>query len=116
VTVAHGALDRLDHVRRRLESEGNRVPDIEIADCFAGRFNLSRLRDDIADGVDEAADAARDGNRGGRTHAEKLIRRAVCKNVSAPAPQARKFYSLLVLPWFDNQSRDHKKYHEINNL
>jgi hypothetical protein len=70
VAVAHRALDRLDHVRRRLEPEGNRVADIEVADLLAGRLDLSRLRDDVADGVDEAADAARDGDGGGRAHAE----------------------------------------------
>ena len=54
VPVAHRPLDRLDQVRRRLEAEDDRVADIEIADVPAGGLNLSGLRHDIADRVDEA--------------------------------------------------------------
>ena len=66
VAVAHRALDRLDHVGRRLESEDDRIADVQVPDLPAGGFDLPRLGDDVADGVDEAADAAGDGNADGR--------------------------------------------------
>ena len=66
VPVADGAFDRLDEVRRGAEPEGDRVADVQVADLAAGRLDLPRLRDDVADGVDEAADAAGNRDRGGR--------------------------------------------------
>ena len=63
VAVAHRALDRVDQVRRRLEPEGDRIADVEIADPRAGGLDFLRFRDDVADGVGEAMNARRGGNR-----------------------------------------------------
>ena len=53
----HGAVDRFDHVRGRLEAENDWVADIEVADAPAGSLNLSGFRHDIADCVDEATNS-----------------------------------------------------------
>ena len=62
VPVAHRALDRGDEVRRRLEPEGDRVADIQVADPRSLRFDALGLGDDVADGVREAVDAVGDRN------------------------------------------------------
>ena len=78
VAVAHRALDRGDEMRRRLEAEGDRIADVEVAHARAGGLDLLRFRDDVADGVGEAVDAGggRDGrlSLGGR-HRDDLTRR-----------------------------------------
>ncbi len=71
VAVAHRTRDRFDHVRRRVEAEDDGVADVQVADGLAGRFDLARFRDDVADRVCEAADAARDGDGGSRAHRSK---------------------------------------------
>ena len=58
VAVAHRPLDRGDEVRRRLEAEGDRIADVEVADARARRLDLLRFRDDVADGVGEAVHAS----------------------------------------------------------
>jgi hypothetical protein len=87
VAVAHRALDRLDHVRRRLEAEGDGVADIEVADLASRGFDLFRLDDDVPDGVAEAVDAARDRDRGGRAHGRIVSG----KKVQAVDPQIVQF-------------------------
>ena len=62
VAVAHGALDGGDQVRRRLEPERVGVADVQIAHAAAGGLDALRLSHDVADGVAEAVDAARDGD------------------------------------------------------
>src|SRR5213075_969020 len=64
VAVAHRALDRFNHVRRRTEAEDDRVADIEVANGAARSLNLARLRDDVADGITESADAFGNRNHG----------------------------------------------------
>ena len=54
---ADRAVDRFNEVRRRLEAECNGVADIEVADTPARSLNLSGLRHDIADCVDEPTDS-----------------------------------------------------------
>ena len=70
-------VDRLDQMRRRLEPEGDRIADIEIADARACRLNFLGLGDDIPNGVGEAVNA-RGGwyrRRGpGGCHARILLR------------------------------------------
>jgi hypothetical protein len=51
VPVNDCSSDGLDHVLRRLESEGDRIPDVQVADASAGQFDSPGLDDDIADGV-----------------------------------------------------------------
>ena len=63
VAVAHRALDRLDQVRGRLETEEHRVADVQVPYAAAARLDRPRLGDDIADGVVEAGVATGDGNR-----------------------------------------------------
>ena len=62
VAVAHGALDGGDQVRRRLETERVGVANVQVAHAEAGGLDALRLEDDVADGVAEAVDAARDGD------------------------------------------------------
>ena len=50
-------VDRFNQVRRRLEAEGDGVADVEVADAAPGSLNLSGLRHDIADCVDEATNS-----------------------------------------------------------
>jgi len=54
VSVSQGGLDGFDQVNRGLEAEGNGVADVEVPDFSSGCLNLSGLRHDIADRVDEA--------------------------------------------------------------
>ena len=65
VAVFAGAqrpLDGLDEMRRRLETEGRGVSDVEIVDPPSGRFNPLRFADDVPDRIRELADALRDRN------------------------------------------------------
>ena len=78
--VAHRAVHRFDQMRRRFEPERNRVADVQIPHLSAGRLNLAGLGDDIADGVNESADAGGDANTGGRWHREILADAFPCKN------------------------------------
>ena len=54
VAVAHGADDRLHHVRRRLEPERRGIADVEVADACARGLDLLGLDDNVADGVGKA--------------------------------------------------------------
>ena len=65
LAVAHGALDRLDHVGWRPETERNGVADVQIANFAAGGFNFLGLGNDIADGVDEPGHPGGHRDRGG---------------------------------------------------
>ena len=62
VTVRDRALDRIDHVPRRFETEGNRIADVQVTNAPASRFHSLRFGDDIADGVRELAHTGRDGD------------------------------------------------------
>jgi hypothetical protein len=53
VPASDRSVDRFDEVRRRLEAKDDRIADIEITHSASGGLNLSRLRHDIADCVDE---------------------------------------------------------------
>ena len=56
-------------MRRRLESERNRIADVQVPHRAAGGLELLRLGDDVADGVGEAADAGGDADRSPDRHA-----------------------------------------------
>jgi hypothetical protein len=91
VAVAHRAGHRLDQMRRRLEPEGDRVADIEIADAGACRLNFLGLRDDIPNGVGKAVNARGRWNRRrgpGGCHARILLRG------DTDAVSARNFYTI----------------------
>ena len=59
--------DGVNEVRRRLEPEDDRIADVEIPDFPSGCLNLSGLRHDIADCVDEPPNPCRYRDRGGRS-------------------------------------------------
>jgi len=63
VAISHCAGRRLNEVLRRVEPEGDRVADIQIADTSSLSFYRLRLSDDVADRVGEAVDSP--GNRHG---------------------------------------------------
>ena len=67
VAVAQRPLDGGDQMRRRLEAEGDRIADVEVADPCACRFHFLRFRDDVADGVGKAMNTG-----GGRNIAAEL--------------------------------------------
>ena len=64
VAVAHRPFDRGDQVRRRLETKGDRIADVQVADPRAGGLDFLRFRNDIADGVRKAVDAGGGGYGG----------------------------------------------------
>ena len=70
VALAHRALDRFDHVRRRPKAERDRIADVQIPDLPPGRLDLTGLGDDVPDGIDETADPGVDanGSRGAGRH------------------------------------------------
>ena len=77
VPIAQSALDGLEKVRRRLKAKGAWVPDVQVADLLARGLHPLRLDNDVADGVGELANAARDRNGDMcRTHLAILQRRA----------------------------------------
>ena len=89
VAVAHRPLDRGDQVRRRLEAEGDRIADVEIPDARAGRLDLLRFRDDVADGVGEAVNASgsRDGGlRSWRWSRARFYGNSVAPVLASPKP------------------------------
>ena len=67
VAVAHGPDHRLDEVRRRLEAEGDRVADVEVAYSLTRGLDFTCLGDYVPDRVGEAAHARGDRN-GGRNN------------------------------------------------
>jgi hypothetical protein len=86
VTVAQRPGDRLDHVRRRLKTKGNGIPDVEIPHPRAGRLDPFRLRDNVPDGVGEPLDAAGDGDHGGSSggHFNRKCIRGRSRTTSRP--------------------------------
>ena len=50
------------------------IADVEVPDLPAGGFHLLRLGDDVADGVDEAADA------GGNRDDARTVREAIAES------------------------------------
>ena len=96
VSVPQGPLDRLNHVRRRLEPEFDRIADIEVPDFPPGGFDLVRFRDDVPDGIHEAA--RRGGNRddggGVGTPSPRILPRratAGCQQTESPTVRVARF-------------------------
>ena len=120
VTVPHRPLDRGNEVRRRLEAEGDRVADVEVADAGARRFHLLRFRDDVADGVGKAVHAGgrlngclsfRDGHR--------AILLGTGRHVHPVTPLefiSSKFYAHRWSFWPVPTRRDQNKYCVCNKL
>ena len=63
VSVAQRPFDGGDEVRRRVETESDRIADVQIPHALAAGFDPLRLRDDIANGVGKAVNARGDGDR-----------------------------------------------------
>ena len=76
VAVPHGAGGGLDEMRRGLESEGDRIADVQIPDVLARCFHGLRFRHDVSDGVGEPVDPRGHRNRPGAlcTHVPILRR------------------------------------------
>ncbi len=60
VAVPHGSLDGGDQMRRRLETECVGVANVQVPYAEAGGLHTLGLEDDVADGIAEGVDAARD--------------------------------------------------------
>ena len=75
VPVAHGFDDRVDQMRRCLETERNWVADIQIPHRPAGCLQLLRLADDVADRVSEAPNPRGRTNGGAGGHPGILLER-----------------------------------------
>ena len=55
---------RIDHVPGGLETEGNRIADVQVANASAAVFHALRFGDDIANGIGELAHSRRDRDGG----------------------------------------------------
>ena len=58
-----GTHSGLNQVRRRLETESNRVSDVEVAHTHAARLDSPGFRDDVANRVGKPMDTRRNGHR-----------------------------------------------------